>query len=202
MWWIFNSYIGKLDAITISVWNHRKIHKKEGGGFLGCVRIMSNAIQRLKDTGCNDHWYTIRFYPNIKTGFPIQINGWTWWKLIQPTLTRSKVRLWYLYYRENNTILRIVIWTTQLPRWSKLLLMPWVMWPCLQEWLFLQSKWHLPTLTLLSYLLVCIHSISMIIPGKLRKQKNVVMISTDCLRHLKCDQILMQMNTSSVLQYI
>lgn len=46
-------YIGKMDAITISVWNHRKIHKKEGGGFLGCVRIMSNAIQRLKDTGCN-----------------------------------------------------------------------------------------------------------------------------------------------------
>ena len=45
-------YIGKLDAITISVWNHKKIHKKEGGGFLGCVRIMSNAIQRLKDTGC------------------------------------------------------------------------------------------------------------------------------------------------------
>lgn len=47
----FDLYIGKLDAITISVWNHRKIHKKEGGGFLGCVRIMSNAIQRLKDTG-------------------------------------------------------------------------------------------------------------------------------------------------------
>lgn len=46
-------YIGKSDAITISVWNHKKIHKKEGGGFLGCVRIMSNAIQRLKDTGCN-----------------------------------------------------------------------------------------------------------------------------------------------------
>ena len=41
-----------MDAITISVWNHKKIHKKEGGGFLGCVRIMSNAIQRLKDTGC------------------------------------------------------------------------------------------------------------------------------------------------------
>ncbi|XP_046461626.1 E3 ubiquitin-protein ligase SMURF1-like [Daphnia pulex] len=47
----FDLYIGKSDAITISVWNHKKIHKKEGGGFLGCVRIMSNAIQRLKDTG-------------------------------------------------------------------------------------------------------------------------------------------------------
>ena len=44
-----------MDAITISVWNHKKIHKKEGGGFLGCVRIMSNAIQRLKDTGCNSN---------------------------------------------------------------------------------------------------------------------------------------------------
>lgn len=46
------SYIGKGDGITISVWNHKKIHKKQGGGFLGCVRIMSNTIQRLKDTGC------------------------------------------------------------------------------------------------------------------------------------------------------
>lgn len=45
-------YIGKNDGITISVWNHRKIHKKQGGGFLGCVRILSNTIQRLKDTGC------------------------------------------------------------------------------------------------------------------------------------------------------
>lgn len=46
-------YIGKDDGITISVWNHKKIHKKKGGGFLGCVRILSNTIQRLKDTGCN-----------------------------------------------------------------------------------------------------------------------------------------------------
>ncbi|KAK7790386.1 hypothetical protein R5R35_006760 [Gryllus longicercus] len=47
----YDLYIGKGDGITISVWNHRKIHKKQGGGFLGCVRIMSNTIQRLKDTG-------------------------------------------------------------------------------------------------------------------------------------------------------
>ena len=46
------SYIGQKDSITISVWNHKKVHKKQGAGFLGCVRIMSNAIQRLKDTGC------------------------------------------------------------------------------------------------------------------------------------------------------
>ncbi len=48
----FSRYIGQKDSITISVWNHKKIHKKQGAGFLGCVRIMSNAIQRLKDTGC------------------------------------------------------------------------------------------------------------------------------------------------------
>jgi len=47
----YDLYIGKGDGITISVWNHKKIHKKQGGGFLGCVRIMSNTIQRLKDTG-------------------------------------------------------------------------------------------------------------------------------------------------------
>lgn len=45
-------YIGKSDSITISVWNHKKIHKKQGAGFLGCVRLLSNSINRLKDTGC------------------------------------------------------------------------------------------------------------------------------------------------------
>ncbi|XP_048467041.1 importin subunit alpha-1-like [Rhincodon typus] len=44
-------YIGRSDSITISVWNHKKIHKKQGAGFLGCVRLLSNAINRLKDTG-------------------------------------------------------------------------------------------------------------------------------------------------------
>ncbi|TSK31298.1 E3 ubiquitin-protein ligase SMURF1 [Bagarius yarrelli] len=47
----YDLYIGKTDSITISVWNHRKIHKKQGAGFLGCVRLLSNAISRLKDTG-------------------------------------------------------------------------------------------------------------------------------------------------------
>uniref|UniRef100_A0A8C0Y6T7 E3 ubiquitin-protein ligase n=1 Tax=Cyprinus carpio carpio TaxID=630221 RepID=A0A8C0Y6T7_CYPCA len=48
----YDLYIGKTDSITISVWNHKKIHKKQGAGFLGCVRLLSNAISRLKDTGC------------------------------------------------------------------------------------------------------------------------------------------------------
>ncbi|KAL0279040.1 UNVERIFIED_CONTAM: hypothetical protein PYX00_000684 [Menopon gallinae] len=47
----YDLYIGKCDGITISVWNHKKIHKKHGGGFLGCVRIAANAVQRLRDTG-------------------------------------------------------------------------------------------------------------------------------------------------------
>uniref|UniRef100_A0A3B3BNX2 HECT-type E3 ubiquitin transferase n=1 Tax=Oryzias melastigma TaxID=30732 RepID=A0A3B3BNX2_ORYME len=48
----YDLYIGKSDSITISVWNHKKIHKKQGAGFLGCVRLLSNTINRLKDTGC------------------------------------------------------------------------------------------------------------------------------------------------------
>lgn len=48
----FRSYIGKTDSITISIWNHKKIHKRQGAGFLGCIRLLSNAISRLKDTGC------------------------------------------------------------------------------------------------------------------------------------------------------
>lgn len=55
-------YIGKNDGITISVWNYRKIHKKQGGGFLGCVRILSNTIQRLKDTGCTFFSFIYLYY--------------------------------------------------------------------------------------------------------------------------------------------
>lgn len=47
----YDLYVGHKDSITISVWNHKKIHKKQGAGFLGCVRILSNAIHQLKDTG-------------------------------------------------------------------------------------------------------------------------------------------------------
>ncbi|XP_055448332.1 E3 ubiquitin-protein ligase SMURF2 isoform X3 [Psammomys obesus] len=47
----YDLYIGKSDSVTISVWNHKKIHKKQGAGFLGCVRLLSNAINLLKDTG-------------------------------------------------------------------------------------------------------------------------------------------------------
>ncbi|XP_041362701.1 E3 ubiquitin-protein ligase SMURF2-like [Gigantopelta aegis] len=47
----YDLYIGHKDSVTISVWNHKKIHKKQGAGFLGCVRIMSNAVHQLKDTG-------------------------------------------------------------------------------------------------------------------------------------------------------
>lgn len=55
----FIRFIGKNDGITISVWNHRKIHKKQGSGFLGCIRILSNTIQRLKDTGCE--YFTVYY---------------------------------------------------------------------------------------------------------------------------------------------
>ncbi|XP_067931737.1 E3 ubiquitin-protein ligase SMURF2-like [Watersipora subatra] len=47
----YDLLIGPRDAITISVWNIKKAQKKEGAGFLGCVKIKTNAIHRLKDTG-------------------------------------------------------------------------------------------------------------------------------------------------------
>lgn len=43
--------MSKNDSILITIWNQRKIHKRKGAGFLGCIRIMSNAISRIKDTG-------------------------------------------------------------------------------------------------------------------------------------------------------
>ncbi|XP_054165031.1 E3 ubiquitin-protein ligase SMURF2-like [Oppia nitens] len=47
----YDLYITRTDSVTISIWNQKKIHKKAGAGFLGCVKIMPNDIQSLKDTG-------------------------------------------------------------------------------------------------------------------------------------------------------
>lgn len=58
----YDLFLGRGDGITISVWNHKKIHKKQGGGFLGCVRISAATIQRLKDTGCK---YLLIFYIRV-----------------------------------------------------------------------------------------------------------------------------------------
>ncbi|NXW06324.1 SMUF1 ligase, partial [Fregetta grallaria] len=47
----YDLYEKKKNSITISVWNHKKIHKKKKNGFLGCVRLLSNAIKKKKNTG-------------------------------------------------------------------------------------------------------------------------------------------------------
>jgi E3 ubiquitin ligase SMURF1/2 len=44
-------FLSRADSVTVSVWNNRKVHKKEGAGFLGCVRLTPSTITRLKDTG-------------------------------------------------------------------------------------------------------------------------------------------------------
>uniref|UniRef100_A0A674MKB4 HECT-type E3 ubiquitin transferase n=1 Tax=Takifugu rubripes TaxID=31033 RepID=A0A674MKB4_TAKRU len=64
----YDLYIGKADSITISVWNHKKIHKKQGAGFLGCVRLLSNAINRLIDTGCK---LSLQSRDRIGSGGPV-----------------------------------------------------------------------------------------------------------------------------------
>jgi hypothetical protein len=45
----FYRYVSRADSITISVWNQKSVHKRRG--FLGCVKLLASAIQRLKDTG-------------------------------------------------------------------------------------------------------------------------------------------------------
>ncbi|XP_054739054.1 E3 ubiquitin-protein ligase Smurf1 [Anastrepha obliqua] len=45
----YDLFVGSNDAVTITVWNQRKIHK--ASGFLGCVRIPADSIQRLKGMG-------------------------------------------------------------------------------------------------------------------------------------------------------
>lgn len=46
-----SSYLTENHSMIISIWNQKKIHKKHGG-FLGCVKIMPNLLQSLKDAGC------------------------------------------------------------------------------------------------------------------------------------------------------
>ena len=36
----------------VSIWNSRKTNKGDTAGFLGCVRLMPQDIQKLKDSGC------------------------------------------------------------------------------------------------------------------------------------------------------
>lgn len=40
------------NLLSCSVWNQRKVHKRQGSGFLGCVRIQPSTVHKLKDTGC------------------------------------------------------------------------------------------------------------------------------------------------------
>ncbi|XP_065065475.1 E3 ubiquitin-protein ligase SMURF2-like [Rhopilema esculentum] len=47
----YDLFVSKNDSITVSIWNQKKVHKRQGAGFLGCVRLTSQAILRLKDTG-------------------------------------------------------------------------------------------------------------------------------------------------------
>ena len=45
-------FVAHTESITISVWNQRKVHKRRGAGFLGAVKVLPTAIERLKDKGC------------------------------------------------------------------------------------------------------------------------------------------------------
>ena len=42
----------KTDTLTISVWNQRKALRREGAGFMGCVRLLPSAVKRLLNVGC------------------------------------------------------------------------------------------------------------------------------------------------------
>ena len=46
------SFLSRTDSISISIWNYKKVHKRQGAGFLGCVRLSATMINRIKDSGC------------------------------------------------------------------------------------------------------------------------------------------------------
>lgn len=47
-----SSFLSRTDSISISIWNYKKVHKRQGAGFLGCVRLSATMISRIKDSGC------------------------------------------------------------------------------------------------------------------------------------------------------
>lgn len=49
---ILSSFLSRTDSISISIWNYKKVHKRQGAGFLGCVRLSATMISRIRDTGC------------------------------------------------------------------------------------------------------------------------------------------------------
>ena len=52
MSFLYCRFLSRSDSVTLSVWNNRKVHRREGAGFLGCVRLAPSIITRLRDTGC------------------------------------------------------------------------------------------------------------------------------------------------------
>ena len=65
----YDLYLSKADSVTISVWDDKKVQKKKGTGFLGCVRLLSAAITRLKDTG----YQRLDLVPD--TSYPLPVKG-------------------------------------------------------------------------------------------------------------------------------
>ena len=49
---LFDRFLSRSDSVTVSVWNNRKVNRREGAGFLGCVTLAPTVVSRLKDTGC------------------------------------------------------------------------------------------------------------------------------------------------------
>ena len=57
------SLLSHSDSIIISIWNSKKVHKRQGAGFLGCVKLSPAGISKLKDTGCKQtHMHMLKHW--------------------------------------------------------------------------------------------------------------------------------------------
>lgn len=62
---VFCRYLQLTDSLTITVWNHRKVHRREGAGFLGSVRLLPSALKRLFNVGCKSPHVMIATLPGV-----------------------------------------------------------------------------------------------------------------------------------------
>ncbi|XP_050422047.1 E3 ubiquitin-protein ligase SMURF2 isoform X2 [Adelges cooleyi] len=83
----YDLFLSKGDHVTITLWNHKKIHKniqKPASGFLGCVRLSWNQIQRYKDTG-----YQKMDLTKLNSDDPVPIKGQLVFSLLSQDGTAS-----------------------------------------------------------------------------------------------------------------
>ncbi|GAU88682.1 hypothetical protein RvY_01332 [Ramazzottius varieornatus] len=62
----FDLSVQPQDTVTVTVWNNKKVQRKSGSGFMGCVCLSTSGVQRMKDSGFHQFELTNHSSSDIK----------------------------------------------------------------------------------------------------------------------------------------